>query len=71
MLNFIDITNSWIDSYNPTEEQRTLANERKEVCNKCDELQYLNIFDIYLCNLCKCPINKKIFSTKKCPKWQK
>lgn len=69
-MDFLDITKSWIDSYNPTSDQLKLANERIEECNKCDELSYMHIFDMYICNLCKCPINKKIFSNKKCPKWK-
>lgn len=71
MLNFLDIINSWIDSYNPTKEQLDLVNERKEICNTCDNLKYMSIFDIYICDLCKCPINKKIFSKEKCEKWKK
>lgn len=48
MLNFLDIINSWIDSYNPTKEQLDLVNERKEICNTCDNLKYMSIFDIYM-----------------------
>lgn len=71
MINFLDIINSWIDSYNPTPEQLELANERKEICNSCENLLYLKDFDTHVCKLCTCPIKKKIFSSNPCKKWQR
>jgi hypothetical protein len=70
---FKEIAQSWITASNPTEEEKVKAEIRIDICNECDERQYLKAFDIFICSVCKCPLNKKIYSpTKKsCPlgKW--
>jgi hypothetical protein len=71
-----EIFNAWITSLNPTEDQLILAQHRAAICKDCEHKQQF-IKDLKLaiiCNLCGCPIQKKIFSNKNnpCPlkKWE-
>ena len=76
---FENIIRSWKISLSPNEEQRNLANERKEVCQQCEsckqfEDKILKRIVDYYCEECNCPIGKKIYSvTESCPKnkWSK
>jgi hypothetical protein len=72
MDTFSDIIKAWAVSFNPTEEQKELADLRYNICISCD--QRGNILGIEKCNKCGCPLSKKIFTQKKaetCPlnKW--
>ena len=60
-----DILQSWFKMLNPTDEQKQIANERFEICDKCEHNIELK------CNKCGCPLKAKIFSQKGCPinKW--
>lgn len=75
-LNFKKIFNAWIASYNPTPEQKLLAEKRNEVCETCPSRKVLtNKLKLgVICNECGCPITKKIFSNdfNDCPlkKWE-
>lgn len=70
-----EIVGAWMTSFNPTEDQRKLAEKRYEICLSCDKYGEKRplIGDEY-CTKCLCPIQKKIFTQKKtetCPlrKW--
>lgn len=72
MDSFSDIIKAWAVSFNPTEEQKELADLRYNVCLSCDQKKTL--LGIEKCNVCGCPLSKKIFTQKKaetCPlnKW--
>ena len=75
-LNFKKIFNAWIASYNPTPEQKLLAEKRNEVCEACPSRKVLtNKLKLgVVCGECGCPITKKIFSNdfNDCPlkKWE-
>lgn len=70
---FKKIITSWLISLNPDEKQKEVALNRIEVCNNCEENKYSKLFDIYLCDKCKCPLSKKVYTENKedCPlrKW--
>jgi|APCry1669189844_1035258.scaffolds.fasta_scaffold00031_11 late competence protein required for DNA uptake (superfamily II DNA/RNA helicase) len=72
--NFENIIRSWKISLAPNEEQKKLANKRKEICQKCESCKEFNNEILkriveYYCDECKCPIGKKIYSvTESCPK---
>lgn len=61
MDNLITIFKTWVISFNPTDEQQNVANERIKECNGCEKNTYLKLFDTYVCNACNCPISKIIF----------
>jgi hypothetical protein len=69
------ILDAWIIANNPTEQQKTLAESRLNICVQCDEFrEKRKITGDPYCNECGCPIHKKIFSKKynECPlkKWE-
>lgn len=72
------ISKAWFNSYFGSNEQKELAKKRLEICNVCPNLrsfehEYIAGFPS-LCQLCGCPIKKKIFSSEfnDCPegKWK-
>jgi ribosomal protein L37E len=67
-MNFTEIINAWIISFNPTESQRLLALNRFNICNGCEYKKL--ILTKPICSACGCPISKKIFSENQnpCPK---
>jgi len=74
MLKFVEIAKAWLAATNPTPEQQSLANYRISVCNECPNRKYLKQFNLHTCELCGCPLNKKIFSPiNSCPdkRWKK
>jgi hypothetical protein len=73
---FKEIANAWITAANPSPEALEKAEHRAEICNGCEHRkQNTTLIDFYYCNLCGCPLNKKIFAEDKesCPenKWVK
>ena len=75
-INYKEIFDAWIISYNPTPKQEELAKLRLEVCLGC-EFRKETIKGLKwsaLCGKCGCPLNKKVFSTNynACPvkKWE-
>lgn len=76
---FETIAKAWITAANPNEEEKQLAEERISVCNSCEHRkENTTLIDFYYCELCGCPLNKKIFSpinleVNPCPekKWNK
>lgn len=71
MLKIVEIAKAWIAAENPTEEQKLIAEHRITMCDRCPHKEYSKVFDTFLCGLCGCPLNKKIFSPlpgeKACP----
>jgi hypothetical protein len=75
-MNFLEIVNAWITSFNPTTEQKKQSIERALICSTCPKLKTMSVFSnkATVCGACGCPISKKIFSAEHnpCPlkKWQ-
>lgn len=73
-MNIQEIIDAWIRSYNPTEEEKKIAQDRLKICELCPaykpSLQINNVKLFYICSDCGCPIPKKIFAKSKesCPK---
>ena len=76
---FENVLRSWKISLAPNEEQKKLAEERKQICFDCvhckefENQTLKKIIDFY-CEECNCPIGKKIYSIDNtCPKkkWSK
>jgi hypothetical protein len=73
MLNkYKEIIEAWKISYNPTETQLSIANDRLSICDGCEHNTeaFLGIITFNKCDACGCPISKKIFtpSFNPCPK---
>ncbi len=75
MSNVFEIIEAWFESRNPSPFRRELAIARLNICNGCDQKKtiFKNIKPIVVCGICKCPLDKKVLTTKKndCPlkKW--
>jgi hypothetical protein len=72
----VEIAKAWIIAANPEPEQKLLAETRASVCDLCEHRIYAKILDMHVCDLCGCPLNKKIFSPagpNACPdkRWEK
>mgnify|MGYP003658569091 FL=1 len=72
-LDIKDIVSAWMISFNPSEEEKLLAEKRYEICSGCDK-RGINKLNIEVCKACGCPLSKKIFTLKdqdSCPlnKW--
>ena len=76
MINIKDILNSWITSFNPSEEELSRANDRYDVCSTCPARKELLDGKKWtiICGACGCPLQKKIYSNviNPCPlkKWE-
>lgn len=59
---------AWIISFNPTDKQAKLAEQRLNICDTCIHRKHK--LTIPYCDACGCPISKKIFtdSINPCPK---
>ena len=72
MIKLLEIVDAWMEAENPTPERKAIAESRVQICDTCPEKTYIDLFDTYVCGVCNCPINKKIFSFKPgpeaCPK---
>ena len=74
---FEEILEAWITKFNPTKEQKLLAERRITICNECPSRKETMIDGISLavwCGECGCPLAGKIHSPKRegaCPlgKW--
>lgn len=77
MIKLVEIAKSWIAAANPTPEQQEIAEYRVSICDKCPHKAYNNHLDIFICNLCGCPLSKKVYSPlpgdEACPdkRWKK
>lgn len=59
-----EIFTAWLISFNPTETQSNLAEERLNICFGCEfrkEVIKKNKWSAY-CQKCGCPLSKKVFS---------
>jgi hypothetical protein len=61
-----EIMGAWIVSFNPTAEQKELAEKRYEICLGCENYgkKRAVIGDEY-CKKCLCPLQKKVYTQKK------
>jgi len=69
-----EIIVSWHRARKPTPEQEHVANQRANICDTCDEREFMPIIKMWKCGACGCPITKKIYTPKgpgACPrdKW--
>ena len=77
MLKLVEIAKAWIAAANPTPKQQQIADIRISICDSCPNKKPLPQFDTYVCDLCGCPLEKKIFSplpgNEACPdkRWTK
>ena len=64
MIDYKEIFEAWKISFNPTEKQEELSQERLNVCLNCDLRKEVlkGIKWSAYCNDCGCPLNKKVFS---------
>lgn len=67
-----EIINAWITSFNPNSTQKSLAEERMNICMKCEFRKEIihNKKWSAICGGCGCPLEKKIFTDQAgtCPK---
>lgn len=68
-----EIITAWMISFNPTDDEKILAEKRYEICNPCTS-RINNKLGIEICNECGCTLSKKVFTLKdqdSCPlkKW--
>jgi hypothetical protein len=59
-MNVKQIIEAWIISFNPTSQQRELAEIRGKVCDECPSK--IMVINMATCKECGCPIGKKIFT---------
>jgi hypothetical protein len=74
--NYKEIFDAWVISKNPTELQKSIAQDRLEICKSCEHSKEIlkGIKWSTICKSCGCPLSKKVFSTmfNSCPmeKWE-
>ena len=74
-FNISEIVKAWVTAANPNDVQWELAEERLDICMKCEFRKEVihNKEWSALCGKCGCPISKKIFTDQygSCPlnKW--
>lgn len=72
-----EIIGAWVISFNPTAEQKELAEKRYEICLGCEQYgKSRPVTGDEYCKKCLCPIQKKVYTqrtTETCPlkKWDK
>jgi hypothetical protein len=60
-----EIMDAWITSFNPTAEQKLLAEKRYEICLGCDQYgKSRPVTGDEYCKKCLCPIQKKVYTSK-------
>lgn len=70
---FEEILEAWVTKFNPTEEQKKLAERRIKICDECPSRKEAMIGGINLavyCGECGCPLASKIHTPKRrgaCP----
>lgn len=71
-----EIIGAWVVSFNPTKEQKELAEKRYEICLGCEHYgKKRPVTGDEYCKKCLCPIQKKVYTQKTndtCPlkKWE-
>ena len=70
--NYQEIFDAWVIAKNPTELQKSMANDRLDICKTCEYRKETlkGIKWSTVCKLCGCPLSKKVFSPifNPCPK---
>ena len=59
-----EIIEAWSISMKPNEQQKKQAIIRYAVCKSCEHNKPTTTFG-EVCNLCNCPLSKKVFSVRK------
>jgi len=59
-----EIVEAWAIAVKPNEEQKKRAILRYVICSDCEHNKSVPVFGP-TCHLCGCPLDKKIFSTRK------
>lgn len=67
-----EIVTAWMVSFNPSDEEKIVAEKRYEICVSCPNRA--TKLGIEVCTACGCPLSKKIFTLRdqgSCPlnKW--
>jgi hypothetical protein len=71
-----EIVGAWVVSFNPTPEQKKLAEKRYEICLSCEQYgKSRPVTGDEYCKKCLCPIQKKVYTQRThdtCPlgKWK-
>lgn len=62
-----EIFNAWKVSFNPSDEQQSIADERLQICMDCE---FKREEPVLHCSACGCPLKKKVYSqvSRSCPK---
>ena len=72
--NYKEIFDAWVIAKNPTELQKSMANDRLDICKTCEYRKETlkGIKWSTVCKLCGCPLSKKVFSPifNPCPKYK-
>lgn len=66
-----EIFHSWIIAANPTSEQKLIAEQRTAICDTCEYRSFSKTFNVDICGICNCHLNKKVFTpvgSNGCPK---
>jgi ribosomal protein L37E len=72
-----EIIVAWHRAFNPTPEQKEIAEYRASVCDTCEHKTFKELIRTHICGACGCPISKKVYSPTSgktaCPKekWDK
>jgi hypothetical protein len=70
--NYKEIFDAWVISKKPSESQKSMANERLDICKSCEYRKETFKGQKWstICKLCGCPLSKKVFSPifNPCPK---
>lgn len=68
----LEIAVAWKRAARPTPEQQLVADARLAICNTCEHKHFRHLVQMYVCDACGCPLNKKVYSPKPgaeaCPK---
>lgn len=75
-INPKEIINAWITSFNPSADEKSMAEKREKICLECPS--YNTVFKdktwSAFCGECGCPISKKVYTKEynACPlkKWE-
>lgn len=70
-MNLKQIIEAWAISFNPSQKQKEMADDRLKICAECPSRKKL--LGVDMCEECGCPLTKKIFTNtpNPCPleKW--
>lgn len=73
-INIKKIVGAWVTSFNPSPDEKKLAEDRYNICYTCEH-KGKNGIGTEVCKACGCPLSKKVFTLTdqdSCPegKWK-